>query len=81
MVTWEVPVRLAVLRSRKESFDTQAGLVEFFFFQVFDGNQDGDTVVTHALSPKIRHTRYVRFVVITWQGGINLRVEVYGCKE
>ena len=81
MVTWEVPVRLAVLRSRKESFDAQAGLVEFFTFQVFDGNKDIDTVVTHALSPKIRHTRYVRFVVIAWHGAINLRVEVYGCKE
>ena len=52
-----------------------------FVFQVFDGNKDSDTVVTHALSPKIRHTRYVRFVPITWHTRITLRVEVYGCKE
>ena len=53
----------------------------FSNFQVFAGNEDFDTVVTHALSPKIRHNRYVRFVVITWHNLINIRVEVYGCKE
>ena len=50
------------------------------FCQVFSGNIN-HTLVTHALSPKIRHTRYIRFVVITWYKVINLRVEVYGCKE
>ena len=51
------------------------------YFQVFPGNVDRDTVVTNALSPEIRHTRYVRFVVMTRNKMINMRVEVYGCKE
>ena len=50
-------------------------------FQVFPGNQDNSTVVTHALSPKVRHTRYVRFEVMTFNKKIAMRVEVYGCGE
>ena len=67
--------------TERNGFDPQAGLVVFSNFQVFAGNEDFDTVVAHALSPKIRHNRYVRFVVIAWHGRINMRVEVYGCKE
>lgn len=51
-----------------------------FNFQVFDGNTDRFTVVSHDL--KIPHiSKCVRINPITWQGYISLRAEFYGCRE
>ena len=49
------------------------------FFQVFDGNTDPDTIVSHKLSPPIR-ARYIRFLPTAWHKHISMRVELYGCK-
>ena len=46
--------------------------------QVFSGNTDGNTIVSHKLREKIR-ARYVRFVVLDWNNHISMRVELYGC--
>ena len=49
-----------------------------FPLQVFAANSDRDTIVSHVLTPRFR-ARYVRFVVLTWQRHISMRVELYGC--
>ena len=49
-----------------------------FLIQIFAGNTDADTVVSHDLNPSIT-ARYVRFRPITWQYWISMRVELYGC--
>ncbi|XP_078354170.1 uncharacterized protein LOC144638790 isoform X2 [Oculina patagonica] len=46
----------------------------------FAGNVDSDTVVVHELNPPIR-ARYIRFVPVTWNTHISMRVELYGCQE
>ena len=48
--------------------------------QVFPGNSDMNTVVSHVLALKIR-ARYVKFVVQTWEDHIAMRVELYGCED
>ena len=52
----------------------------FLLLQVFTGNSDSNTIVSHALKAKFT-TRYVRFVVQTWYEHISMRVELYGCAE
>ena len=47
-----------------------------FSLQVFTGNTDRNTIVSHAA--KFR-ARYVRFVVLTWNQHISMRVELYNC--
>ena len=46
----------------------------------FSGNTDSDTIVSHDLTPPIV-SRYVRFLILTWSGGIAMRVELYGCQK
>lgn len=46
----------------------------------FSGNTDSDTIVSHDLTPPIV-LRYVRFLILTWSGGIAMRVELYGCQK
>ena len=47
-------------------------------FQVFAGNVDQDTIVSHILKHKIR-ARFVRVVVLSWYAHITMRLELYGC--
>ena len=48
-------------------------------FQVFNGNTDPDTIVSHKLNPLIR-ARYIRFLPTAWHKHISMRVELFGCK-
>lgn len=50
------------------------------FCQVFAGNTDRYTVVTHDLENPII-TKFIRILPITWQSRIALRAEFYGCKK
>ncbi len=51
-----------------------------FCNQVFDGNTDQFIVVSHLLRNPII-TRYIRIIPVTWNGGIGLRADFYGCKS
>ncbi|XP_078357295.1 uncharacterized protein LOC144642185 [Oculina patagonica] len=44
----------------------------------FAANYDQDTVVYHELIPPIT-ARYIRFRPLTWEKGISMRTELYGC--
>ncbi|XP_014671495.1 PREDICTED: neurexin-4-like, partial [Priapulus caudatus] len=46
--------------------------------EVFDGNNDTDTVARRTLAAPVI-ARYVRIVPIRWQHSIALRLELYGC--
>ncbi|XP_035669067.1 uncharacterized protein LOC118411132 [Branchiostoma floridae] len=46
--------------------------------KIFPGNTDMNTPVTNLLDDPVE-TRYVRFVVVTFQGHILMRVEILGC--
>ncbi|XP_028398873.1 putative GPI-anchored protein pfl2 [Dendronephthya gigantea] len=46
--------------------------------KVFDGNTNGNSVVTNVLSPAVT-ARYIRIHPKTWNNGISLKVELYGC--
>ena len=46
----------------------------------FPGNTDSDAIVSHDLTPPIV-SRYVRFLILAWSGGIAMRVELYGCQK
>ena len=48
-------------------------------FQIFSGNTDADTVITHDLDPPIT-AKYLRFRPVTWGSRIGMRAEVYGFK-
>ncbi|XP_078700024.1 uncharacterized protein LOC144926863 [Branchiostoma floridae x Branchiostoma belcheri] len=48
--------------------------------KVFTGNTDTTTEVTHVLRPPVS-TRYIRFVVQTWNRHQSMRVEVLGCMD
>ena len=45
--------------------------------QVFTGNADQFTAMTHKLDPSA--ARYIKFDVKSWHEGICMRVEVLGC--
>ncbi|PFX33163.1 Neuropilin-2 [Stylophora pistillata] len=47
--------------------------------KVFQGNQDGDTVVYNKLISPIT-ARYIRLLPVTWHNHISLRMELYGCR-
>ena len=47
-------------------------------FQVFDGNEDSDTVVLNKLTQPIT-ARYIRLLPIEWHTHISMRIEIYGC--
>lgn len=49
------------------------------FSQVFHGNQN-PTDEVRARLPKPTLTRYLRIRPLTWEQGICMRFEVYGCK-
>lgn len=49
------------------------------FSQVFNGNQNPTDEVRVRL-PKPTLTRYLRIRPMTWEQGICMRFEVYGCK-
>lgn len=51
----------------------------FFVCQIFQGNAN-PTDVAKAAFPKPTLTRYLRIRPYTWETGIALRFEVYGCK-
>ena len=54
--------------------------VDSFFMlrpKVFEGNNDGDTVVSHWLVQPVK-ARYFRLQPKTWNEQIALRVELYG---
>ena len=46
--------------------------------QDFTGNSDRNSVVYHELNPPIR-ARFLRFLPVTWNSFIAMRVELYGC--
>ena len=48
--------------------------------QVFDGNTDKDTVISHELNPPIE-AAFIRFRPVTWHSWISMRVELYGCTQ
>ena len=48
------------------------------FMQVFQGNTDKDTVVSHVFPQHIR-ARYIRIWPKTWTNHVAMRVELYGC--
>lgn len=50
-----------------------------FFSKVFQGNTN-PTDVAKTMLPKPTLTRFVRIRPVTWETGIALRFEVYGCK-
>lgn len=50
----------------------------FCYFQVFEGNEDSDTVVFNKLSQPIT-ARYIRLLPIEWHNHISMRIEIYGC--
>ncbi|PFX25476.1 Neuropilin-1 [Stylophora pistillata] len=47
--------------------------------QVFSGNSDRDTIVTHVLMQPIE-ARYVQINPRSWYGFISMRTEFYGCR-
>ena len=49
-----------------------------YTFQVFQGNLDKDTVVSHVFQQHIK-ARFVRILPQTWNVQIAMRVELYGC--
>ena len=53
-------------------------LLTFCSFQVFEGNEDSDTVVLNKLSQPIT-ARYIRLLPIEWHNHISMRIEIYGC--
>ena len=54
--------------------------LHFIFFQIFPGNNDRYTPVSHDLKIPII-ARYIRINPETWQSHISMRAEFYGCKE
>lgn len=50
-----------------------------FCFEIFDGNSDLVTVVSHKLQNPII-TRYIRINPLRFHGGVALRADFYGCK-
>ena len=50
------------------------------FFQVFPGNNDRYTTVSHKLKYPIT-ARFIRIHPETWQSHISMRAEFYGCKD
>ncbi|XP_031549199.1 coagulation factor V-like, partial [Actinia tenebrosa] len=48
------------------------------FAQVFPGNTDRNTVVTHTIEVPFK-ARYIRITVLGYSGYPALRAEVYGC--
>ena len=55
-------------------------LTAIFPFQVFAGNTDRHTVVSHDLANPII-AKFIRINAISWHGYICLRAEFYGCRE
>ena len=53
--------------------------VFLFFWQLVEGNSNGDKESTHWLSSPIT-ARFLRFNPKTWNNSPCLRVEVYGCQ-
>ena len=49
-----------------------------FYFQVFNGNQDSDTVVYNQINPLIT-TRFIRLLPLQWHHRISMRIEMFGC--
>ena len=49
-----------------------------YFLQVFSGNTDRNSVVTHALLQPII-ARYVQIKPTEWNGHISMRAEFKGC--
>ncbi|XP_031550738.1 LOW QUALITY PROTEIN: EGF-like repeat and discoidin I-like domain-containing protein 3, partial [Actinia tenebrosa] len=47
---------------------------------IYLGNHGYKSLVRHHISPAI-YARYVRFLPVTWNSKIGIRVELYGCRE
>ena len=58
----------------------QSGHFRFVLFQIFAGNLDRHTVVSHDLKNPII-AKVIRINPITWHSYICLRAEFYGCRE
>ena len=48
------------------------------YFQVFNGNQDSDTVVYNKINAVIT-TRFIRLLPLQWHNRISMRLEMFGC--
>ncbi|KAK3733718.1 hypothetical protein QZH41_011242 [Actinostola sp. cb2023] len=48
--------------------------------KIFLANKDSDSIVRHYLNPRIR-ARKIRFVPVTWNNWVCMRVEIYGCDD
>lgn len=53
-----------------------SNLNNVFFFQVFAGNSDRNTVVFHRLAPPIT-ARFIRLRPTAWRSFVSLRMELY----
>ena len=49
-----------------------------YIFQVFQGNFETNTIVSHVFQQHIK-ARFVRILPQTWNVAIAMRVELYGC--
>ena len=66
-----------VLRCAK--FDYVSIVILCLISQVFNGNQDSQSVVSHKLRQAIT-ARYIRFKPLTPHGSrLGMRTEIYGC--
>lgn len=54
-------------------------IAHFLLMQIVQGNTNPIDVVYRAF-PKPVLTRYIKLRPVTWETGISLRFEVYGCK-
>ena len=63
------------------STDSVMTVFDFFFLQIFQANNDSDSVVTNTFSPSIL-ARFIRVLPLEWNQleTICLRLELYGCE-
>ena len=49
------------------------------FFQLFNGNDDADTIVMHKFNRRLA-ARFIRFNPRSWTSMICMRVDIYACE-
>lgn len=67
------------IRSQSKGKTTTAHNFFFFSLQIFQGNYNPTNEV-RAFLPKQTLTRYIRIRPMTWEQGICMRFEIYGCR-
>ena len=72
------PNEIVILEATGKNTPSALNRCICLFSQVFSGNSDMGTIVSHTLTPRII-ARYVRFSVLSWYGHISMRAELYGC--